>query len=246
MIYTTDSMRIPGEALVWFRREPRGFDHAALVAARAAHAAVHCAFVFDTEILDALASLADRRVTFIWDSVRELKAALEVAGGGLHVLQGHAREQIARIASRLGVTAVYANRDCEPPAIEPDGEVSLRLREAGSERYFADKLLDYYLAANNGGWQWSASTGCDAQPWFRIFNPVAQSQRFDPRGVYIRRWVPELARVADAFVHSPWEMAPLEQQVSGRLIGRDYPVPVVRHEEARQRTLGRYRALRSP
>ena len=75
------------------------------------------------------------------------------------------------------------------------------------ERYFAAKLLDYDLAANNGGWQWSASTGCDAQPWFRIFNPVTQSRRFDPEGAYIRRWVPELARVPDAHVHAPWEMA---------------------------------------
>jgi len=114
------------------------------------------------------------------------------------------------------------------------------------ERYFAEKLLDYDLAANNGGWQWSASTGCDAQPWFRIFNPVAQSQRFDPQGVYIRRWVPELARAPDACVHSPWEMTPLEQEVAGCVIGRDYPAPIVRHEEARRRTLARYKAVRAP
>jgi deoxyribodipyrimidine photo-lyase len=113
------------------------------------------------------------------------------------------------------------------------------------ERYFADKLLDYDLAANNGGWQWSASTGCDAQPWFRIFNPVTQSRRFDPEGAYIRRWIPELARVPDKLVHAPWEMAPLEQQAAGCVIGRDYPAPVVRHEEARQRTLARYGAVKA-
>jgi deoxyribodipyrimidine photo-lyase len=113
------------------------------------------------------------------------------------------------------------------------------------ERYFADKLLDYDLAANNGGWQWSASTGCDAQPWFRIFNPVTQSRRFDPEGAYIRRWVPELARVTRAHVHAPWEMALLEQRAAECVIGRHYPAPVVRHEEARQRTLARYGAVRA-
>ncbi|HUO66274.1 MAG TPA: deoxyribodipyrimidine photo-lyase, partial [Gammaproteobacteria bacterium] len=109
------------------------------------------------------------------------------------------------------------------------------------ERFFADNLLDYDLAANNGGWQWSASTGCDAQPWFRIFNPVTQSRRFDPGAAYIRRWVPELARVPDERVLAPWEMTPVEQQAAGVVIGRDYPAPVVRHDEARQRTLARYR-----
>ncbi|MDH3287059.1 MAG: DNA photolyase family protein [Betaproteobacteria bacterium] len=467
----------PG-ALVWFRRDLRDYDHAALHAALEAHRAVHCAFVFDTEILDALGSSADRRVTFIWESVRELKASLEARGGGLHVLHGRARDAIPRLARSLGVVAVYANRDYEPLAIARDAEVAERLREAGidfrtrkdqaifeldevrtrsgdafsvftpykrawlakleprhfapleierlalrlaparaepmpalealrfeqaepplpagmsggarlwkafrkrlaryaarrdfpalagtsrlsvhlrfgtvsirelvrhararhsagaetwlseliwrefyfailaarpdvvdhafrrayddlqwendeagfrawcegrtgyplvdaamrelnatgamhnrlrmvtasflvkdlgvdwrrGERYFANKLLDYDLAANNGGWQWCASTGCDAQPWFRIFNPVTQSRRFDPEGAYIRRWVPELARVPDKLVHAPWEMAPLEQQAAGCAIGGDYPAPVVRHEEARQRTLARYGAVKA-
>jgi deoxyribodipyrimidine photo-lyase len=439
---------------------------------------VHCVFVFDTEILNGLESSADRRVTFVWESVRELKAALEARGGGLHVLHGWAREAIPLLARSLGVGAVYANRDYEPQAITRDrdvakallvsgidfrarkdqvifeldevrtrtgdaysvftpykkawlakleprhfapldieplalglapapagpmpslpalgferaepalaaamsggaqiwkafrkrlgdyatrrdfpglagtsrlsvhlrfGTVSIRelvryararrspgaeswlseliwrefyfailaarpdvvahafrpaydalhweddevgfrtwcegrtgyplvdaaMRELNAtgamhnrlrmvsasflvkdlgidwrrgERYFAEKLLDYDLSANNGGWQWCASTGCDAQPWFRIFNPVTQSRRFDPEGVHIRRWIPELARVSDAAVHAPWEMGPLEQQAAGCVIGRDYPAPVVRHEEARQRTLARYGAVRA-
>ncbi|MEP6658169.1 MAG: deoxyribodipyrimidine photo-lyase [Betaproteobacteria bacterium] len=470
----------PGAAaLVWFRRDLRNYDHAALHAALEAHRAVHCAFVFDTEILDALGSRADRRVTFIWESVRELRAALEGRGGGLHVLHGRTLKEIPRLAHRLEVGAVYANRDYEPRATARDLDVAERLREAGiefrtrkdqvifeldevrtrlggpfsvftpykkawlakleprhleplaverlrsrlapppaaamptlvalgferaearlsagmsggaslwkafrerladyaaqrdfpaleatsqlsvhlrfgtvsirelvrharmqhsagaeawlselvwrefyfaiiaarpdvvdhafqreydalqwesdegafrawcegctgyplvdaamrelnatgamhnrlrmvsasflvkdlgidwrrGERYFAEKLLDYDLAANNGGWQWSASTGCDAQPWFRIFNPVTQSRRFDPEGAYIRRWVPELARVPDAHVHAPWEMGPLKQQAAGCIISRDYPAPLVRHEEARQRTLARYKAVRAP
>jgi deoxyribodipyrimidine photo-lyase len=454
----------------------RDFDHAALAAALAAHERVHCAFVFDTEILDALESRLDRRLAFIWDCVAELRAALEARGGGLHVLHGRAREAVPQLAQRLGVAAVYANRDYEPRAIERDVEVAERLREAGidwrthkdqvvfeldevrtrsggafsvftpykrawlenltprhllshdttlprlapgpaapiptlaqlgfervepdspagmwggaqlwtafrqrladyaaqrdrpalaatsrlsahlrfgtvsirelvrharsrrgagakawlgeliwrefyfailaarpdvvdhafrpaydalrweddetvfrawcegrtgytlvdaamrelnatgnmhnrlrmatasflvkdlgidwrrGERYFAGKLLDYDLAANNGGWQWCASTGCDAQPWFRIFNPVTQSLRFDPEGTYIRRWLPELARVPDAHLHAPWHMAPLEQQAAGCIIGRDYPRPIVHHDEARQRTLARYGAVKA-
>jgi deoxyribodipyrimidine photo-lyase len=465
-----------GPALVWFRRDLRDFDHAALHAALGAHERVHCAFVFDTEILDALRSRTDRRVTFIWESVVELRAALEARHGGLHVLHGPAREVIPRLAAGLGVGTVYANRDYEPGAIARDREVAVGLRQAGidfrtrkdqvifeldevrtcsggpfsvfspyrrawleklepqdvapleaggldarlapaggamptlealgferarlplpagmsgaarlwaafrrriagyaarrdypaldatsrlsvhlrfgtlsvralvryarnednegaaawlaeliwrefyfailaarpdvvdhafrrefdalewddnergwlawregrtgyplvdaamreldatgamhnrlrmvtasflvkdlgidwrrGERHFADKLLDYDLAANNGGWQWSASTGCDAQPWFRIFNPVAQSKRFDPQGAYIRRWIPELAHVPDVRVHAPWEMGPLEQRAARCVIGRDYPAPIVRHDEARQRTLARFRGAR--
>src|SRR6185295_7513445 len=74
------------------------------------------------------------------------------------------------------------------------------------ERYFADKLIDYDLASNNGGWQWAASTGCDAQPYFRIFNPVTQSERFDPEGAFIRRYVPEVAALADDEIHAPWRV----------------------------------------
>ena len=117
--------------MVWFRRDLRDFDHAALNAALLAHRAVHCVFVFDTEILDTLGSKADRRVTFIWESVRELKVALESRGGGLHVLHGRARQEIPRLASILGVGAVYANRDYEPLALARDGEVAEQLREAG-------------------------------------------------------------------------------------------------------------------
>ena len=108
------------------------------------------------------------------------------------------------------------------------------------ERHFAAHLNDFDLAANNGGWQWAASTGCDAQPYFRIFNPVAQSEKFDPGGRFIRRYVPELARVPDAFVHAPWTMPPLEQQTAGCVIGRDYPGPIVDHATQRVKALALY------
>jgi deoxyribodipyrimidine photo-lyase len=110
------------------------------------------------------------------------------------------------------------------------------------ERYFAERLDDYDLAANNGNWQWAASTGCDAQPYFRIFNPVTQSERFDPQGAFIRRHVPELGRVPAKWIHAPWTMPPAEQAACGLRIGRDYPAPIVDHAEARARTLARFRA----
>jgi len=105
------------------------------------------------------------------------------------------------------------------------------------ERYFAEHLNDYDLAANNGGWQWAASTGCDAQPYFRIFNPVTQSEKFDPRGAFIRRYVPELGRVPDQHIHAPWRMPPEESRAAGVVIGETYPQPIVDHAEARKVTL---------
>ena len=111
------------------------------------------------------------------------------------------------------------------------------------EAWFAEKLLDFDLAANNGGWQWAASTGCDAQPWFRIFNPLTQSQKFDPRGLFIRRYLPELAAVPDKFIHAPWKMNAAQQSATGVHIGRNYPAPLVDHALARERTLARYKAL---
>ena len=76
------------------------------------------------------------------------------------------------------------------------------------ERFFAEKLIDYDLASNNGSWQWAASTGCDAQPYFRIFNPVTQSERFDPDGAFIRRYVPELRALDGGAIHAPWKLVP--------------------------------------
>ena len=104
-------------------------------------------------------------------------------------------------------------------------------------------LMD--LAANNGRGQWTASTGCDAQPYFRIFNPITQSERFDAGGKFIRRYLPQLAACDSAFIHAPWRMDAAQQRRSGIIIGRDYPPPIVDHAQARQVTLERYTATKS-
>jgi deoxyribodipyrimidine photo-lyase len=109
------------------------------------------------------------------------------------------------------------------------------------ERHFADKLLDYDLASNNGGWQWAASTGCDAQPYFRIFNPVTQSERFDPEGAFIRRYVPELRALKASEIHAPWKLAADVQRARKVVIGHDYPRPIVDHAAARAAALALYR-----
>lgn len=112
------------------------------------------------------------------------------------------------------------------------------------EAYFAEKLNDFDLAANNGGWQWAASTGCDAQPYFRIFNPVSQSEKFDPEGRFIRRYLPQLAKLPGKLIHAPWLARPVDLAAAGIELGRDYPRPVVEHDQARKRTLERYAVVK--
>lgn len=106
------------------------------------------------------------------------------------------------------------------------------------ERYFMQKLVDADLAQNNGGWQWSASTGTDAAPYFRIFNPISQSRKFDPQGVFIRQYCPELRELDDDMIHDPSEIPPL---VRGHL---DYPGPIVDHSAARARVMEAFGAIK--
>ncbi len=474
-------MTTRARALVWFRRDLRAHDHAALSHALRNADAVHCVFVFDREILDALDHREDRRVEFIWHAVTQLKVVLEKSGGGLHVLHGRARDVIPALAAELDVEAVYANHDYEPAAIDRDAHVAHALAAAGrglrtfkdqviferdevltkagkpyhvftpyknewlalldgdaveahpvkehvsrlapaagttvpalaamgfrptnltdlklplgadgaqtllddfltrideydrrrdfpgvrgpsylsvhlrfgtvsirelvrhaasrtspgarvwlseliwrefyfqllwhyphvvnasfkpefdalafenredffaawcegrtgypivdaamrqlnttgymhnrlrmivasflvkdlhidwrwGERYFARHLNDFDLAANNGGWQWAASTGCDAQPYFRIFSPVSQSERFDPAGKFIRQYLPVLSEVPARFIHAPWTMGPLDQQAAGAVIDRDYPAPMVDHAIARVKALKMFTAVKA-
>jgi deoxyribodipyrimidine photo-lyase len=469
-------------ALVWFRRDLRDFDHAALYHALKTSKAVYCVFVFDTDILDALENKQDRRVEFIWESVRELKTALQAHGGDLIVKHGKAVDIIPTLALELNINAVFTNRDYEPNALQRDekvaqqlaknniafhdfkdqvifekdevlslsnkpysvfspyknahlkklddfylkpypvdsyiqnlakigehfaptdlisleamgfmrtnlssmrlptgmdggkrlfddftermhqykdardfpaakgvsylsvhlrfGTVSIRhlarqardrantgsqawlneliwrdfyfqilhhnpqvatgkafkaefehlafpnnttlfkawcegktgyplidaamrqINQTGfmhnrlrmvaasflvkdllidwrwGERFFAEHLIDFDLSANNGGWQWAASTGCDAQPWFRIFNPITQSEKFDGAGKFIRKYVPELVNCSDKEIHAPWQIPPLRQQSIGVIVGKDYPAPIVDHAVQRALALDLYK-----
>lgn len=463
------------KALVWFRRDLRDHDHAALSAALAEAQQVYCAFVFDSEILDTLPTHHDRRVQFIRESLVELDTALRAKGGGLIVRCGRAVDEIPALARLLGVSAVFTNRDYEPSAKSRDAQVAQQLRGDGiafhafkdqaifdgdevltqagkvfsiftpyknawlkrltgadcatwpctgqlaglelagvptleeigfaptdlvklgiqpgmsgaqalwkdfaqdrlerygslrdfpaikgvsylsvhlrfgtisirqlvghalvqkadtwlseliwrdfyfmildhfphvvghafkpeydaiqwanrpeaflawcegrtgyplvdaamrqlnfsgwmhnrlrmvvasfltkdigidwrlGEKYFAEQLNDFDLSANNGGWQWASSSGCDAQPYFRIFNPITQSEKFDAEGKFIRRYVPEMAKVANKYIHAPWKMGRIEQEALGVVIGRDYPSPIVDHATARDETLARYAVVK--
>jgi deoxyribodipyrimidine photo-lyase len=101
------------------------------------------------------------------------------------------------------------------------------------ERWFHDTLVDADLASNVQNWQWVAGSGADASPYFRIFNPVIQGQKFDADGRYVRRWVPELSRLPDRWLHAPWTAPPEVLAAAGLRLGRDYPRPLVDHAEAR-------------
>lgn len=120
----------------------------------------------------------------------------------------------------------------------------LRLSWREGAAWFWDTLVDADLASNTLGWQWSAGCGADAAPYFRVFNPILQGRKFDPRGDYVRRWVPELARLPEEFIHQPWEAPPLELRAAGVELGRSYPAPIVDHGAARDAALAAFKTLK--
>jgi deoxyribodipyrimidine photo-lyase len=120
----------------------------------------------------------------------------------------------------------------------------LRLPWMSGAAWFWDTLVDADLANNTLGWQWSAGCGADAAPYFRIFAPVLQGRRFDPRGDYVRRWVPELGSVPTQWIHAPWEASAAELNVLGIELGKTYPRPIVAHAAAREAALAAWKSMR--
>jgi deoxyribodipyrimidine photo-lyase len=113
------------------------------------------------------------------------------------------------------------------------------------EAWFWDTLVDADPANNAASWQWVAGSGADASPFFRIFNPFGQGERFDAEGAYVRQWCPELARLPNEFIHKPWEAPALVLLAAEVALGQDYPHPMVRHEDARVAAMEGYAAVKA-
>ena len=120
----------------------------------------------------------------------------------------------------------------------------LRINWQEGEKHFRNCLLDFNEANNVAQWQWVAGCGADAAPYFRIFNPIIQGEKFDKDGTYVKKWVPELSKVPSKFIHKPWEMEIKYQQAINTIIGKDYPMPIVVHEKARASALSAFQSLK--
>ena len=120
----------------------------------------------------------------------------------------------------------------------------LRINWTEGEKHFRNCLLDFNKANNVAQWQWVAGCGADAAPYFRIFNPILQGEKFDKEGKYVKKWIPELNKVPQKFIHKPWEMEMKYQQAINTIVGKDYPKPIVIHEEARASALKAFQSLK--
>jgi deoxyribodipyrimidine photo-lyase len=164
---------------------------------------------------------------FPWRTDDEGWAAWTSGTTGYPVVDAAARQLLAEGFVHNRARMIAASFLCKHQLID------LRRGEA----HYMKHLTDGDWASNDLGWQWSAGCGVDAQPWFRVFNPVTQGEKFDADGAYVRRWVPELAKLPSKVVHSPWTARPLELRAAGVELGRTYPRPIVDHALARGRFL---------
>ena len=221
---------MPGVALLWYRRDLRLHDHPALQAALASAASVVPVYVLDPRLLDGRRASANR-AWFLFGTLRELAGDLAARGAPLIVRRGDPKVVIPALAAELGARDVFATRDVSPFARARDRGVAEGLAAAGGRLHLGRGLL---VAEPE---EIHAADG-------RPVTPVSQGRRFDPDGAYVRRWVPELARVPRECVHAPWTMPRDVQQATGCLVGRDYPGPIVDHAAARERALAAYAGLR--
>ena len=171
--------------------------------------------------------LIEKYRTLQWQRIPDLLAAWEQGKTGYPIIDAAMRQlnETGWMHNRLRMlVASFLTKDLL---------IDWRL----GERYFSRQLIDYDSASNIGGWQWAASTGTDAVPYFRIFNPTTQGLKFDQEGTFIKKYVPELAHLPTRFLHEPHLMSLEEQQRYGCELGKDYPLPIVEHKEARLRAL---------
>ena len=113
------------------------------------------------------------------------------------------------------------------------------------EKWFWDTLVDADPASNAASWQWTAGSGADAAPYFRVFNPITQGPKFDETGDYVRKYCPELAGLATKYIHRPWEASPVELAAANVKLGETYPLPIIDHKEGRERALAAYQNVKS-
>ncbi|MGC9260428.1 MAG: cryptochrome/photolyase family protein [Phycisphaerae bacterium] len=167
-----------------------------------------------------------------WENNPDFIAAWSTARTGYPIVDAAIRQiqQTGWMHNRLRmITAMFLTKDLD---------THWRI----GEQLFMQWLMDYDQASNVGGWQWSAGTGTDAAPYFRVMNPILQAQRFDPDGIFVKRYIAELAKVPKDFIHTPWEMPPLLQSQCGCIIGQDYPARIVDHATARIQAIAKFRA----
>ncbi len=120
---------------------------------------------------------------------------------------------------------------------------NLLIHWKNGEKWFFDTLVDADIGSNAAGWQWISGSGADASPFFRIFNPILQGKKFDPKGDYVRKYIPSLNKIPDKFIHSPWEMTNDDQKKYNFTLGKDYPLPIVDLGETRKRALAAFKTL---
>ncbi len=172
---------------------------------------------------------------FHWDTNNDLLKAWQQGKTGYPLVDAGMRELWQTGYMHNRVRMVVASFLCK----------DLLIHWQEGAKWFWDTLLDADLASNSASWQWCAGCGADASPFFRIFNPITQSEKFDAAGIYLRKWLPELAKLSNKHIHKPWE-APIEAlEQAGIVLGKTYPYPIVDHKLARLEALDRYKDLKT-
>jgi len=177
----------------------------------------------------------ERFADFKWDKDDELLKAWQKGRTGYPIVDAGMRQlwHIGWMHNRVRmIVASFLTKD-------------LFIHWKNGERWFWDTLVDADLASNAASWQWVAGSGADAAPYFRIFNPVLQGERFDPEGTYIKEWIPELTDLPKKYIHKPWEAPPEILRAAGVSLGDTYPEPIVQHKERRNEALKRFEAISS-